>query len=60
MNVGQEVQSRVYTIHGPPGVPVAALLRARAITLCDDDVLLIAEHDDATESWLDCELEAKG
>ena len=46
---------RIYTIHGPPGVSVAALLRERAVQLTARDVLLIAEHDEATHAWLECE-----
>ena len=52
-------RAQVYTIHGPPGLPVAAFLRERAITLSRRDVLVIAEHDEATEAWLECDPSAR-
>ena len=46
-------QARVVTIHGPPGVSATELLRAAAIRLSEQDILLIAEHDEATDAWLE-------
>jgi hypothetical protein len=54
MAMAQANPARVYTIHGPPGVAAAALLRDRSIRLGDEDILIIAEHDEATDAWLEC------
>ena len=58
MATAQTVRPRIYTIHGPPGVAAAELLRRRAITLAEPDILLIAEHDDATDAWLETDFAA--
>jgi hypothetical protein len=44
---------RVLTVHGPAGVDAGAVLKASFITLTSDDVLTVAEHDDARLSWLE-------
>jgi hypothetical protein len=44
---------QLYIVHGPPGVSAADLLRARAIRLSEQDILMIAEHDEATDVWLE-------
>ena len=53
MGTAATTRPQVYTVHGPPGVSAEALLRACAIRLSEQDILLIAEHDDATDAWLE-------
>ena len=55
MAIAETIGPQLYTIHGPRGVAAARFLRDHAITLSSHDVLLIAEHDEATDSWLECE-----
>lgn len=55
MAIAETGRAQVYTIHGPHGLSATQFLRERAIILSRHDVLLIAEHDEATDSWLECE-----
>ena len=55
MAIAETARPQVYTIHGPHGLCATQFLRERAITLSRHDVLVIAEHDEATDSWLECE-----
>jgi len=55
MATAHEAQARTFTIHGPHGLSATRLLVDHAIRLSRDDILLIAEHDDAAECWLETE-----
>ena len=46
-------QPSIITVHGPPGLMAGELLRKHDIELREGDILLIAEHDDEENAWID-------
>lgn len=48
-------QPRLLIVHGPHGVDVSAILARNGIRLNSEDLLIIAEHDDAPAPWLEQE-----
>lgn len=50
---GHGMPPRLVAVHGPPNFAPAALLERQAFTLRRGDILLIVEHDDGTDEWIE-------
>lgn len=59
--LSQDLQpNRWLTVHGPHGVDATAVLKRHSVRLRSQDVIVIAEHDDCEETWLESAWEAEG